>query len=232
MWREKSVDQTVACLKRTNCPWANCTAMFKCAVLKISSCLLHIERISRGVKQYYSVERGRTVCVGGGGIGVWATSSEAKSVQQPPSRRPHQVPRPHPSDRGLPVRPGVVPVRPRHASRRQLPQLPHYYPQDGQPLRRRLRLHTSRIYGHALPRLPGRVLALHYQDGAGVQESYSRILRRIVLLQGGPKFMVQTLRVGTGHCNIHLLYRNAWAQVTLLDPNTTNKRRKKRQSVY
>ncbi|GBM94504.1 hypothetical protein AVEN_192992-1, partial [Araneus ventricosus] len=31
---------------------------------------------------------------------------------------------------------------------------------------------------------------------------------------GGPKSMVQTLRVGTGHCNSHLLYRYVWAQVT------------------
>ncbi|GBL94370.1 hypothetical protein AVEN_7346-1 [Araneus ventricosus] len=101
-----------------------------------------------------------------------STSREAKPVQEPPPRRPHQVPRPDPPDRWLLGRPGVVPVRPRHASRRQLPQLPHHHPQDGQPLRGGLRLHPPRLHGHALPRLPGRVLALHHQDGAGLQGRY------------------------------------------------------------
>ena len=36
----------------------------------------------------------------------------------------------------------------------------------------------------------------------------------IIYIQGGPEFIVQTLRVGTGYCNNHLLYRNVWAQVT------------------
>ncbi|GIY51318.1 transmembrane protein 151B [Caerostris darwini] len=103
-------------------------------------------------------------------LSVAATSPEAEPVQEPSSRRPHQVPRPDPADRGVPRRPGVVPVRPRHASRRQLPQFPHHHTQDGQPLRGRLRLHPPRLHGHALPRLPGRVLALHHQNGARLQE--------------------------------------------------------------
>ena len=49
-------------------------------------------------------------------------------------------------------------------------------------------------------------------------------------IQGGPKLMVQTLRVGTGLCNTHLLYRNAWAQVTRWDANKEKNRRKERQS--
>ena len=35
--------------------------------------------------------------------------------------------------------------------------------------------------------------------------------------------MVQTLRVDTGHCNNHLLYRNVWAQVTWWGANRGNK---------
>ncbi|KAF8786761.1 hypothetical protein HNY73_008434 [Argiope bruennichi] len=103
---------------------------------------------------------------------IVATSREAKPVQEPPSRRPHQVPRPDPPDHRLLGRPGVVPVRPRHASRRQLPQLPHHHPQDGQPLRGGLRLHPPRLHGHAVSRLPGRMLALHHQDGVGLQGRY------------------------------------------------------------
>ena len=38
-------------------------------------------------------------------------------------------------------------------------------------------------------------------------------LKLFQLTQGCPEFMVQTLMVGTGHCNNHLLYRNEWAQV-------------------
>lgn len=32
-------------------------------------------------------------------------------------------------------------------------------------------------------------------------------------LKGGPEFMGKTLRVGSGHCNNNLFYRNVWAQV-------------------
>ena len=38
---------------------------------------------------------------------------------------------------------------------------------------------------------------------------------KLKFVQGGPEFIVQTLRVGTGHGNSHLLYKNAWLQMRL-----------------
>lgn len=35
----------------------------------------------------------------------------------------------------------------------------------------------------------------------------------MIFIQGGSKFIEQTLMVGTGHCEDHLLYRNMWGQV-------------------
>ncbi|GIY04173.1 transmembrane protein 151B [Caerostris extrusa] len=57
-------------------------------------------------------------------LSVAATSPEAEPVQS--LRRDAHIKClvPDPADRGVPCRPGVVPVRPRHASRRQLPQFP------------------------------------------------------------------------------------------------------------
>ena len=52
----------------------------------------------------------------------------------------------------------------------------------------------------------------------------------IIYIQGGPEFIVQTLRVGTGYCNNHLLYRNVWAQVTRWGASKEKNRRKERQS--